>query len=367
MPSMNITTDKTLTTLIQNGRLNTDTSGWTMSTAVSSQIVDGDFLRITSNTASSTGTYPNSQLFSSVKGNTAATRQILYVTAKVRAMASNSTTSKPRVYVSYYPNGSTSTSFSNLTSQEGLEDTELNDGKWHTLSIHLQTYSVATGNSFEYYRVAFGVETPAVGDTLDVKDIMVFNLTEAFGRGNEPTKSWCDKNIVDFAETYVFPVTTSVEMITDRTQSDVSRWRELHDKGFAAMSDEERHEWLFSSKGSYNYTDMNRVETAVQYVASRLRDTGFVVDPIVKTTWEVNEIPSRNDMNRYYNNVAELREIIPVYPTTPESPTIEQKLSHREANALEQILFDIDELLTKIQQACFYSGEIYAMEVTDGY
>ena len=152
-------------------------------------------------------------------------------------------------------------------------------------------------------------------------------------------------------------------LITDRTQSDVFRWKELQAKGFAAMSAEERTEWLSPMRGSYNYTDMNRVEVAVEYVAERLREMGFFIDLSVKTTWEVNEIPSRNDIIRYYDNVAKLREVIPVYSTTPEAPTIEQKLSYREANALEQILFDIDELLSKMERAYFYSGEIYAMEV----
>jgi hypothetical protein len=267
------------------------------------------------------------------------------------------------VYLSYYSNGSTDISYAELPSQDGLVESELNDGEWHTLSDHFQTYNLRSGSYFEYYRIAFGIDIPAVGDILDIKDVMAFNLTDAFGSGNEPNKAWCDANLVDFAETHIVPVNTPVEMIIDRSPGDTQRWKELQAKGFAAMSAEERTEWLTPMKGSYNYTDMNRVETAVQYVAERLRAAGFVIDPIVKTTWKVSEIPSRTDMVRYYNNVAELREIIPVYPTTPEAPTVEQKLSYQEANALEQILVDVDELLTKIQQAWFYSGEIYLGEV----
>lgn len=154
-----------------------------------------------------------------------------------------------------------------------------------------------------------------------------------------------------------------LNLITDRTSEDVERWQRLRDKGWAAMSEEERAEWISPMKGSYNASDMNRVECAVSYVAGRLRASGYYIDPVVKTTWSIYEIPTRNDLNRYYNNVAELREVIRVYETTPEAPTTAQKLDYKGANALEQILKDVDELLTKMVAAAFYSGEIYAMEV----
>ena len=60
-----------------------------------------------------------------------------------------------------------------------------------------------------------------------------------------------------------------MNLITDRTAADVVRWKTLHDKGWEAMSAEEQSEWLGGMKGSYNYTDMNRVESAVKELEAR--------------------------------------------------------------------------------------------------
>lgn len=59
-------------------------------------------------------------------------------------------------------------------------------------------------------------------------------------------------------------------LITDRTQADVERVKALAAKGFAAMTAAERAEWLTGMKGAYNASDLNRVGTALNYLAGRL-------------------------------------------------------------------------------------------------
>lgn len=152
-------------------------------------------------------------------------------------------------------------------------------------------------------------------------------------------------------------------LITDRTENDVGRWKTLHNKGWQNLTEEEKEEWSTSLKGSYNYTDMNRVESAVVYVANRLTELGYPVSVNAKTTWAVTDKPTKVDMDRYYGNVAKLRSIIAVYATTPLSPTTAKKLNYATANDLERILVDIDNLLSKLSQSWYYSGEIYAGEV----
>lgn len=66
------------------------------------------------------------------------------------------------------------------------------------------------------------------------------------------------------------------ELITDRTQSDVTHWQELHDKGWAGMTDEEKAEWNTASmKGAYNYTDLNRVTEAMDYLNDLFAEYGY--------------------------------------------------------------------------------------------
>ena len=154
-----------------------------------------------------------------------------------------------------------------------------------------------------------------------------------------------------------------LNLITDRTAEDQAYWKKLRDKGWAAMTESEREAWRSPMKGSYNYTDMNRVESAVQYIASRMNELGYRVAPAVKLTWSVSDKPTRADMDRYFGNVAKLRSMIGVYTTTPLPPTTAKKFGYQGANDLEKILVDIDELLTKLSLSWFYSGEIFAGEV----
>ena len=66
------------------------------------------------------------------------------------------------------------------------------------------------------------------------------------------------------------------ELITDRTQSDVTHWKELHDKGWVGMTDEEKAEWNTASmKGAYNYTDLNRVVEAMDYLNNLFAGYGY--------------------------------------------------------------------------------------------
>ena len=153
-------------------------------------------------------------------------------------------------------------------------------------------------------------------------------------------------------------------MITDRTMQDVARWKQLHDKGWLRMSPAERSEWLGEMKGRYSYTDMNRVESAVESLVARFIQDGYLTSPLTtKTDWNRWSVPTRSDMIRYLGNIETLRSLVPVYPTTPAVPKITQRLDYKLANDIEQILVDLDEILTKIPQSWYYAGEIYTGEV----
>lgn len=152
-------------------------------------------------------------------------------------------------------------------------------------------------------------------------------------------------------------------LITDRTAQDVDRVKLLAEKAWQDMTAEERTEWLSPMKGSYNYTDLNRVEEAVAYVAGRLNEYGYLSVLPVKKVWSAGEIPVETDLFRYFGNVSTLRQAITVWASTPEAPNSVDGLGAIEANALERILIDVDLVLTRISQAWFYSGDLYAAEV----
>ena len=154
-----------------------------------------------------------------------------------------------------------------------------------------------------------------------------------------------------------------LSLVTDRTERDVERWRFLHSKGYDALTAAEKAEWDAGMKGAYNYEDMNRVESAVVFIANRLSEAGIYVEPVIHPEWSVGDHPTREDMNRYFDNIALLRSTLPLYATTPAAPTTSKRLDYLAANAIEQILSDLDRQITAINQSWYYAGDVFTGEI----
>lgn len=155
-----------------------------------------------------------------------------------------------------------------------------------------------------------------------------------------------------------------LNLITDRTQADVERVAYLTGKVSAGTATAaELAEWQSDLKGAYNASDLNRVGAAVAYVAGRLTGYGYVASVSPRQDWQVADIPSQESMTAYLADVAALRAALTVAAGTPEVPEDMERLTWKEANDIEKILVDVDELLTRMAAAWFYSGELYAGEV----
>lgn len=139
-----------------------------------------------------------------------------------------------------------------------------------------------------------------------------------------------------------FTLYYGLHLVTDRTAEDVT---------------------IGNAKGTYNASDLNRVGAAMNYVADRLRAAGY--DPHIspKTDWKDDDWVDPAAQAVYLGDLAELRKQFTLYETTPEVPPDLEKLNYIEANSIEQILVDIDALLTNIAAGWLYSGEIYSGEV----
>lgn len=130
-------------------------------------------------------------------------------------------------------------------------------------------------------------------------------------------------------------------LITDRTAADV-----------AAMT----------GKGCYNYSDLSRVGAAVMEIAGRLNALGYACAVTARTTWSESDAPTASQMETYRADIVTLRGMIAMLAETPETPGTMERLTYKGSNAIEQILADLDFLITNMAQAWFYSGEIYAGE-----
>ena len=154
-----------------------------------------------------------------------------------------------------------------------------------------------------------------------------------------------------------------MNLITDRTAADVALWQSLRNKAWRLMTDGEREQWLSSLKGCYNYTDLNRVESAVKYVSELLQKAGYRFYPETKTDWTMNDSPTQDDMSRYLGNIADLRNVIAVRFTTPEAPTVEEKLDYQGANDIETIVGDVTALTENMYESWSYSADGFSGDI----
>ena len=220
-----------------------------------------------------------------------------------------------------------------------------------------------------------------------------------------------------------------LDLITNRTQADVDRLKYLQNKGWNNLTASEKGEYLYGyevpmidgngeqfedingelltmregiQRGAYNYTDLNRVEAAVAYLAAELVqadedlhdyaesldvswDNLFNLpynpqdyeDIEVKTDWkepEDNEPPWADpvEIARYFSNLELIASAFSVSTSIPDSMS---GLDFNGANAIEQMLIEEDEalaaeierikLLIKGTLGVFYAGEIYSGEMGD--
>lgn len=107
-------------------------------------------------------------------------------------------------------------------------------------------------------------------------------------------------------------------------------------------------------KGSYNYSDLNRVEIAVAELSDEL-GLGLTT----KTDWTEWDIPTQADMDRFLSNIRAIRAGGSPLANTPYAPSSMAKLTYASANNIEKILDDIDISATNL----FRCGELFCGEV----
>lgn len=145
-------------------------------------------------------------------------------------------------------------------------------------------------------------------------------------------------------------------LVTNRTQADVERVKELAAKGFAAMTAAEQAEWLAGMKGAYNATDLNRVGTALNYLAGRLGTIcGRRITWTAKTDWAVTDIITASQAAENRRQIQNIRDALTYPAGTPDAPEL-GRLTYTGANDIERILALCEELIDNITKAFRYTG-----------
>ena len=153
-----------------------------------------------------------------------------------------------------------------------------------------------------------------------------------------------------------------VEMITDRSASDVLLAKNLIKKGFHNMTEAEKNSFLSGLKGAYNYSDVNRVETGIKYVVDTMlqiyeqdiqlaKELGVSWSSIYdvpynpedyknivhKNDWNTNDIFSEADRTDFLNKIVYVLSAIIDIPSNTNYLTDKNRLvlQDRDGNNLE--------------------------------
>ena len=154
------------------------------------------------------------------------------------------------------------------------------------------------------------------------------------------------------------------ELVYDRTQTDVDRVYTLTNKiltgGRAALSAEEKAEYLAGMKGAYNYTDFNRLGEAIAYLVERMKELDIHDSSIIpKVDWVMGDTPTQSQVSNLLSCLTKLRAKLSLPDDAPSVPNSLDKLTYQTANDMELLLWMIDQRITQTTAAFRYSGTMY--------
>ena len=158
-------------------------------------------------------------------------------------------------------------------------------------------------------------------------------------------------------------------MIFDRTQNDVDTARILRNEKVkfdpitmqpTNLDELTPAELQTLNKGTFNYTDLNRIETKQEELKNLFNEMGYWNTSIVNKTWSENDIFNVDEFQRIIDNTNVLRNAFFVYKATPNTPPI--SYHWQDINALEKILSDLDVMISNVKADYRYCGEFVCGE-----
>ena len=137
------------------------------------------------------------------------------------------------------------------------------------------------------------------------------------------------------------------------------------ENGWASLSTAEKNQWNAGMRGAWNYTDLNRIGQAIDYVVTYATNIGWSNVPSVttKTDWSVTDIPTSAQLSTYIiTPLTAIRNMIEVPSGTPSVPGHFGYMSVGKANNVEKIILAVYNQLVLAQESNVYADEGLAGE-----
>lgn len=152
-----------------------------------------------------------------------------------------------------------------------------------------------------------------------------------------------------------------IEPVWYRTKADVDRVWYLNNKiaedGLPSLTPAEQAEWLSGMLGALNYFDLNRIEIDTAWLAKRLLNYGYstgVED--IKTDWTMPDMTYTAELERVRVNIQRL--IDGYHAQAAQLPVDLQEPGWQDINTVERILYEMREMIQRMEQSYRYCGEI---------
>lgn len=146
-------------------------------------------------------------------------------------------------------------------------------------------------------------------------------------------------------------------MIFDRTQEDVYEAKKIRDekvKNFETLSENEINTL---ERGFFTINTLNRIEQKQHELYTNLLKYGYDTSCINKTDWTDDDIVTVSVYTRLLNNLDNLKKGFTYLKNGTITPT--SMLDFENMNAVEKILYDIENLLNNMVNSWIYVCDEY--------
>ena len=110
---------------------------------------------------------------------------------------------------------------------------------------------------------------------------------------------------------------------------------------------------VYDLKGCLNFTDINRIEGNIAYLAEKMES--FAYSPNIRgKVWAKSDMPTQNDMSRIVYNIRSLLDSFYSHENPPALPTT--MMSYADINAIEENLYLLKQMLDCMQSSFKSSG-----------
>lgn len=141
--------------------------------------------------------------------------------------------------------------------------------------------------------------------------------------------------------------------VFDRTEDDVEYAKNLKNKGWNNLTENEKKEWMAGLKGCLNKSDLKRIENNIAVISPLLK-----ID-LLTYQGRIPEVPDETYFKHLLSNIRILRNSGYARMDTPETPEYPPN-TYEKINSIEKILYDI----YSVYNSSFYHycNEIYCNE-----